>query len=66
MKSAQVRRILRDNGFVYDHINGSHHIMKKGNLTVSVPIHKKNPNIAVGTLKSIEKQSGINIRNNLK
>lgn len=66
MKSTHVRRILEDNGFVCARVKGSHHIMNKGSVTVSVPIHKKNPNIAVGTLKSIEKQSGINIINNSK
>ena len=66
MKSTDVRRILEDNGFVCDHISGSHHIMKKDLVTVVVPIHKKRPNMPIGTLKAIEKQSGINIRNNLK
>lgn len=27
------------NGWQVDRINGSHHIMKKGNQTVSIPVH---------------------------
>ena len=35
-----IRRLLKE-GWEIDRIEGSHHILKKGNETVSIPVHNK-------------------------
>lgn len=54
-----VRKLLKD-GWELDRINGSHHILRKGNKTVSIPVHGKK-DLAKGTLKAIEKQTGVTL-----
>jgi predicted RNA binding protein YcfA (HicA-like mRNA interferase family) len=60
--SADVLRALREDGWKVDRRKGSHvqlrHPQKPGLVTVPHP--KKN--LAVGTLRSIEKQSGLKFR----
>ncbi len=51
-------KLLKKNGWELDRISGSHHIMKKGDLTVSVPVHS-NRDLPPGTLNAIKKQTGI-------
>jgi predicted RNA binding protein YcfA (HicA-like mRNA interferase family) len=62
MKSAEVIRLLEKDGWFLARQKGSHqhfrHALKTG--TVTVP-HPKS-DLAIGTLKSIEKQSGVRIR----
>ena len=61
MKSAEVLRRLREDGWRIVRTSGSHrqlrHAQKKG--TVTVPHPKRD--LPVGTLKSIEKQSGVSM-----
>lgn len=63
VKSKKAIKILKKDGWIEDHQTGSHHIMKKGNITVSVPVSgkKRNAEIARGTLKSIEKITGVKL-----
>jgi predicted RNA binding protein YcfA (HicA-like mRNA interferase family) len=60
--SADVLRALREDGWKIDRQKGSHvqlrHPQKPGLVTVPHP--KKN--LALGTLRSIEKQSGLKFR----
>jgi predicted RNA binding protein YcfA (HicA-like mRNA interferase family) len=56
-----VVKILQRNGWTLARINGSHHIMTNGKLTVSVPVHA-NRDLPIGTLKSIEKDAGVKLR----
>lgn len=58
----EVIKILKENGWKLDRINGDHYLFEKENIrnTVAVPISKKD--IKIGTLKSIEKQSGIKFK----
>lgn len=60
IKSKEVLRILQKQGFVVRRQSGTHVILRKENRTVVVPIHSEI--MPVGTLKSIEKQSGIDFR----
>jgi len=53
-------KILQKYGFEIKRQNGTHIIMRKEEKTVIVPVHKEV--MPIGTLKSIEKQSGINFR----
>lgn len=60
IKSKEVIKILLKYGFEIKRQAGTHIIMKKENKMVVVPVHKET--MPIGTLKSIEKQSGINFR----
>ena len=54
--------MLEENGFILDHSSGSHMVFyhpEKGKR-VTVPFHRKD--IPKGTLKSILKQAGIELR----
>ncbi|MEK6894698.1 MAG: type II toxin-antitoxin system HicA family toxin [Nanoarchaeota archaeon] len=52
--------MLENNGFKIVRQSGTHLIMRKEEKTVVIPLHK--PIIPIGTLKSIEKQAGLNFR----
>jgi predicted RNA binding protein YcfA (HicA-like mRNA interferase family) len=56
----EVCRILQQHGFVEVHRRGSHVVMQRrtdtGSVTVPVPDHGE---LAIGTLQSIIRQSGI-------
>ncbi len=62
ISSREILKILRQAGFEVDRQTGSHvqlwHAEKRRQVTVPHP--KKD--IAIGTLKSIERQSGIQLR----
>lgn len=62
MKSADIIRALTDDGWYLARVKGSHHHFahptKPGLVTVKHPA-KDTP---IGTLKSIEKQSGLKLR----
>ena len=60
IKDREVIRILEENNFKIKRQSGTHVILRNNGRTVVVPIHK--PIIPIGTLKSIEKQSGLNFR----
>jgi predicted RNA binding protein YcfA (HicA-like mRNA interferase family) len=60
IKSKEVERILLHAGFVAVRQCGSHIIMKKDGRTVVVPVHHEI--MPIGTLKSIERNSGVDFR----
>lgn len=62
MKSRDIIKALEKNGWVLERVKGSHHhFVKEGSdRIVTVPHPKKD--IPLGTVKSIEKQSGVTLR----
>lgn len=60
IKSKEVLKILQRQGFEIKRQSGTHVILRKENKTVVVPIHREV--MPIGTLKSIEKQSGVDFR----
>ena len=60
IKSKEVLRILQKQGFDIKRQSGTHVILRKENKTVVVPVHREI--MPIGTLKSIEKQSGVDFR----
>lgn len=58
MDSKEVLRRLKAQGFVKKSQKGSHIKLEKDSKTVIVPVHGTQ-DIPIGTLKNIEKQSGI-------
>lgn len=57
MRDKDLLKILLKEGWEVDRINGSHHILKKGDKTISLPIHGKD--VKKGLLKSIYKTAGL-------
>lgn len=58
LKPSKVIKALERDGFVVDHVTGSHYILKKGNLRTSVPYHKV---VKTGTLRAILNQIGVTV-----
>ena len=60
MKSRDLIKLLNDNGWVLDRVEGSHHIFKKigHSHSISVPVHK-GKDIKTGTARAIMKDAGI-------
>lgn len=58
----EVIRILKDNGWKNVRITGDHYMFTKENKTntIAVPVSKKD--IKIGTLKSIERKTGIKFK----
>jgi mRNA interferase HicA len=61
MNAKEIIKILKENGFIKKSKRGSHEKYIKDDKTVIVPIHGKK-DIPLGTIKSIELQSGIKLR----
>jgi predicted RNA binding protein YcfA (HicA-like mRNA interferase family) len=59
VKPKIVIRVLKRSGFVVHHTTGSHYILKKDKLRVSVPYHNKD--LKPGTLASIITQAGLSV-----
>lgn len=57
MKGKDLIKVLQQNGWYIDRINGSHHVMKKGNQTEIIPVH--NTDIPTGLLNKILKRTGL-------
>jgi len=60
VKVKEVIKILEQEGFKIKRQSGTHLILRNNGKIVVVPIHHKT--IPIGTLKSIEKQSGVKFR----
>ena len=59
MTGREVIKILQKHGYRLDHVNGSHHIMKKAGATsISVPVHGKR-DLGKGMLKDFERETGL-------
>jgi predicted RNA binding protein YcfA (HicA-like mRNA interferase family) len=59
LKPKRVIKALERNGFYLHHTTGSHYILKKGNLRVTVAYH--NRDLKPGTLASIIAQTGLTV-----
>jgi predicted RNA binding protein YcfA (HicA-like mRNA interferase family) len=58
LKPEKVLKALQRHGFEIDHVTGSHYILKKDQLRVTLPFHKS---IRVGTLKAILSQAQLDV-----
>jgi predicted RNA binding protein YcfA (HicA-like mRNA interferase family) len=61
MDGKRVVSILKAAGWALRRINGSHYILDKDSVTVSVPVHGRK-DVKPGTLASIERQTGIKLK----
>jgi predicted RNA binding protein YcfA (HicA-like mRNA interferase family) len=59
LKPKKVIKALERNGFYVHHITGSHYILKKGKMRVTIAYHNKD--LKPGTLASIIAQSGLTV-----
>lgn len=59
VKPKIVIRALKRTGFLVHHTTGSHYILKKEKLRVTVPYHNKD--LKPGTLASIIVQAGLSV-----
>lgn len=59
VRPKMVIRALKRSGFIVHHTTGSHYIMKKEKVRVTVPYHNKD--LKLGTLASIIAQAGITV-----
>ena len=57
MKDKDLMKHLQQNGWKLVRINGSHHVLQKGNQTEVIPIHGKD--VPVGLLTKILKRAGL-------
>jgi predicted RNA binding protein YcfA (HicA-like mRNA interferase family) len=62
MRSADVIRLLEADGWVLARINGSHHHFRHPAKPGTVTIAHPKRDIPIGTLKNIERQSGLKLR----
>ena len=60
MNGKHVIKILEAHGWIQTRVNGSHHMLKKGGVTVPVPVHGAQ-DLGIGLLKRIEKQTGVKL-----
>jgi predicted RNA binding protein YcfA (HicA-like mRNA interferase family) len=58
MTGKEMIKLLRKHGWELDRISGSHHIMIKGRMTLSVPVHG-NKDLKKGTQQALLKEGGI-------
>ncbi len=58
MSGKQLVKLLEKDGWTLDRISSSHHVLKKGSLTVSVPVHA-NRDLPTGTLNKLLKEAGL-------
>lgn len=61
MNGKQIIKLLIAQGFTVSRVTGSHHILGNGSRKVTVPVHAAD-DVKTGTLKSIEKQSGVKLK----
>ena len=48
----KILRFLQQQGFVIVRVRGSHHVLERGSLSTSVPVHG-NRTLKIGTLRKI-------------
>jgi predicted RNA binding protein YcfA (HicA-like mRNA interferase family) len=54
----QLIKLLNEKGWHLDRIEGSHHILARGDKTLSVPVHG-NKDLGKGLLHALMKQGGL-------
>jgi predicted RNA binding protein YcfA (HicA-like mRNA interferase family) len=62
MRSADIIRLLEAEGWVLVRITGSHHHFRHGAKPGTVTVPHPQRDMPIGTLKSIERQSGVKLR----
>lgn len=60
MKDKDLLKLLLRNGWKEVNINGSHHKVKKGNQSITIPVHGKD--MDKGLLQAILKQAGLTLK----
>ncbi len=60
MKDKDLLKLLLKNGWKEININGSHHKVKKGNQSITIPVHGKD--MDKGLLQAILKQAGLTLK----
>jgi predicted RNA binding protein YcfA (HicA-like mRNA interferase family) len=58
MTGKDLIKLLKKHGWELDRIGGSHHVLVKGNKTLTVPVHGKK-DLKKGTLEALLKQGGL-------
>ncbi len=58
MTGKELVKLLKKDGWTLDRIKGSHHIMIKGTMTLSVPVHG-NRDLPAGLLHRLMKDGGL-------
>lgn len=58
MTGKELLKLLHRQSWKLDRINGSHHVLKKGDKTITVPIHG-NGDVKKGLLQAILKQADL-------
>ena len=58
MTGKQLIKLLQEMGWRLDRIEGSHHILAKGDKTLSVPVHSSK-DLGKGLLHALMKQGGL-------
>ena len=56
MTGKEILKLFLKNDWKLDHVTGSHHIVIKGNKSVSIPVHNKN--LKKGTEQKLLKLGG--------
>ena len=57
MRQKDLLKLLKKNGWRLIRINGSHHVLQRGEQTITVPIHGKD--VPIGLLNRILKETGL-------
>lgn len=58
MTGKELLKLLKQNGWQVERINGSHHTLKKGSETLTVPVHGST-DVKKGLLNAILKKAGL-------
>ena len=58
MTGTELVKLLKRNGWTLDRIKGSHHIMIKGSMTLSVPVHGSR-DLPAGLFNRLMKDGGL-------
>jgi len=58
MTGRDLIRLLKEKGWQLDRVEGSHHILKRGDKTLSVPVHGSK-DLGKGLLNALMKQGGL-------
>lgn len=57
MDYRDLMKLLKKNGWTLDRINESHHILRKEDIIISIPVHEKD--VPTGLLHQILKDAGL-------
>ena len=59
MAGRDLLKLLKANGWQFDRVRGSHHILVRGSATISLPVHGSRHVPKRRTLQAILKEAGI-------